>query len=148
MAILQVSKAANKRYFKALFSARKTSDVIQELEEISNSVKRGNYHYSGFNLISKRTTDIFSAILNGRNIINGFRNKDIRLILFSNISDEEKQKYCNKITKILSKLRAFGLIIKIRASFRYKVTMKGYRIMIAALRMKSKEFPDHIFGMA
>ena len=85
--------------------------------------------------------DIKSAVLDGCTIINGFQNKNIREKLYPIIPADEKNKYSARITRLLDKLRVYGLIHKINRSSRYIVTKKGYRIMQAALTIARKEFP-------
>ena len=50
----------------------------------------------------------------------GFTNASIRKAIFLNVSVDDKRTR-NKTTRILAKLKAFGLISKIPRSFRYKI---------------------------
>jgi hypothetical protein len=140
----QVSKSANERYLKAISSAEDNSEVIAELEVLCNSVEKNNSHYSGINVFSRQATDVFSAIMRGENMIKGFCNKDIRRFLYPGISKELRKYYSMKITRLFAKLRAYGLIKKLRSSFCYNVTDKGYRIMSAALSLKNKNYVEYV----
>jgi hypothetical protein len=137
----QVSKAANKRYLKALSSVRDTSAVISELEKISQPIQNSSRRYSGINPISQNTCKLFTAVLDGSTIINGFQNKNIREKLYPIVPADEKNKYSAGITRLLGKFRVFGLIQRINRSSRYIVTKKGYRIMQAALTITKNDFP-------
>lgn len=140
----QVSQESNIRYLNALSAVEDTSEVAADLEKLCNSIQKNGKRYSGFNPLSKACCDIFLAVLNGSNYINGFSNKDIRKILYPCLpaNSETVKKMSGRITRLLIKLRAHKLIAKIPHSFRYAVTQKGIRIMSAALKLKRKDFPQ------
>jgi hypothetical protein len=137
----QVSQAANRRYLDAVSLAEPKRESIVEIEKICNRVSSGNRVFSGMNPISKEVEQIFLAVMNGGNHINGFTNASIRNHLFPDAAADDK-KIRNKTTRIIAKLRAHKLIAKIPHSFRYKVTSKGIRIMSAALTVRNIYFAD------
>ena len=104
-------------------------------------IEKGNRTFSGFNPLSEETELLFRAVFNGGNHINGFTNASIRKAIFPDASDDDK-KTRNKMTRILSKMKAFGLISKIPRSFRYKITAKGVRIITATLSIKNTVMPN------
>jgi len=140
----QVSHESNTRYLNALSAVEDISETATELEGLCESVQKNKKRFSGFNPVSKACCDIFSAVLNGGNCINGFSNKDIRQILYPKLPADCKtvKKLSDRITRLLIKLRAHKLIVKIPHSFRYTVTKKGIRVMAAALKLKRKDFPQ------
>jgi hypothetical protein len=91
--------------------------------------------------VSKETELLFGAVFNGGNHINGFTNASIREAIFPNASVDDKRAR-NKTTRILAKLKAFGLISKIPRSFRYKITAKGVRLITATLSIKNSTMPS------
>ena len=125
----EVSKVANQRYLDAVALADLKGDCISEIE-------KGNRTFSGFNPLWEETELLFRAVFNGGNHINGFTNASIRKTIFPNASDEDKR-IRNKVTRILAKLKAFGLISKIPRSFRYKISAKGIRLISATLTIKN-----------
>ena len=132
----QVSLSANMKYINALANAGFKQENIKEIENLSSKIKSSNDKLvSGYNLLSKETTDIFSAIINLGNFINGFTNQSIRKILFPNNSFDKKIR--NKVTRILSKLRSHRLIKKIPHSFKYTTTTKGIKIITGILEIKT-----------
>ena len=134
----QVSLAANKRYIEALANAGFKQESIKEIEKVSSKIENSkNKPVSGFNLLSKETTDIFSAIISLGNFINGFNNESIRKVLFPKIVYDKKTR--NKVTRIFSKLRSHKIIKKIPCSFRYTVTSKGIEIITGILEIKAKK---------
>lgn len=132
----EVSKSANQRYFDAVALADLKGDCVSEVEKLCKRIEKGNKIYSGFNPLSEETETLFQAIFDGGNHINGFTNASLRKAIFPNVSVEDK-KTRNKVTRILSKLKAFGLISKIPRSFRYKITPKGIKVISATLAIKN-----------
>ncbi|OOP55125.1 MAG: hypothetical protein AYP45_16490 [Candidatus Brocadia carolinensis] len=146
----EVSKSANERYLGALSAVVPLHDCIKELEQLAQPVQDGQNRHTGFNPLSPEVTKVFEAVPGGAHSINGFRNKDLRNLLFGDNtgSPEELKKASSKITRIIRKLRAHCLISKISRSTRYKVTEKGYRILGASLEMKKKYLPTNMKNAA
>lgn len=136
----QVCKASNTRYLDAVALAVPTGEIIEELDKLCSRTIFKDKDYTGFNALSPETCNIFLAVMNGANHINGFTNKDIRIQLFPS-ADADDKTVRNKTTRTLSKLRAHKLISKVPYSFKYKASKKGIKIMTAILRIKHKEFP-------
>lgn len=144
----QVSHESNNRYLNALSAVEDLSETVTELEELCQTVQKNKKRYSGFNPVSKASCDIFLAILDGGNNINGFSNKDIRQLLFPNLPANTVKKMSGRITRLFMKLRAHKLIVKISHSFRYTVTKKGVRVLSAALKLKRKDLPQLLLSAA
>ena len=140
----QVAKDANTRYLNALSGVKSTGRVREELESICKRVQFKSQRYAAFNPMTQEVCNLFMAVMEGGNYINGFSNKTIRPKLYpqSESNEIEKRKAVGRTTRLLRKLRAHKLIAKIPRSFRYKVTRKGIRIMAAALKIKKKEIPQ------
>ena len=147
----EVSKASNRRYLDALALAKDSNEVVKELEAICKPIESKGRRYSAFNPIDEGCTRFFIALLDGANNINGFSNKTLRTQLYpqtkkndNSITTIERKRTSGRVTRLLGKLRAHGLIAKIPHSFRYKVSKKGIKIMAAILKIKKLELP----GMA
>jgi hypothetical protein len=136
----QICRASNGRYLDAVAQATFTGEIIEELEKLCVKTKFKNRNYTGFNVLSPETCQVFLAVMNGAYHIKGFTNKDIRIQIFSDLDIDDK-KVRNKTTRILAKLKAHRLISKIPHSFRYKVSKKGLQVMSTILRIKAKEYP-------
>jgi len=139
----EVSQKANERYLEALASFVPLHECIKQIEEFSQARYEGKNRYSGFNPVKTESTKLFELVLDGGNIINGFRNKDLQGQLYKEPleNEEEKKKQSSKVTRIIKKLRVHGIIAKIPRSRRYKVTEKGYRILGGAIKLKKRDFP-------
>ena len=68
-------------------------------------------------------------------MINGFRNRDIRVVVYvgkQDVDAAEAKRQSAHVTRLLTLLRAHGLISKVPTTHRYQVTEKG-RATITAL---------------
>ena len=137
----EVSKAANQRYLDAVALADLKGECVDEVEKLCKKIEKGNRTYTGFNPLSEETELLFSAVFNGGNHINGFTNASIRKTIFPYASADDIN-VRNKTTRILAKLKAFGLISKVPRSFRYKITVKGIRLISATLSIKNRVIPS------
>ena len=79
---------------------------------------------------------ILSTIASGEFILNGFDNKNLRRRIYKNSEDK---KAVRKTTRLLSKLKAHGLIKKVSHKNRYYLTSRGRNITNALLLFLNKE---------
>jgi hypothetical protein len=138
----QVAKSANYRYLESLSYAKFKGEVSKELGNLCRSIRRNEKRYSKFNPHTKKDYSLFKAVINGDHMINGFRNRDIcrRIYGDKKVSCDETRRRCARISRSLAKLRGHGLISKVRNSYLYRVTKKGYRIFSAIILFHEKEF--------
>jgi hypothetical protein len=83
--------------------------------------------------------ELFKAVNHGEFILNGFRNRDLRALLFdeNTVSDAEAKRQAAKITRQLRLLRAHGRIKKVPKTHRYQVTKRGRTAITAILAAQS-----------
>lgn len=75
---------------------------------------------------------LLQAINTGGFLLNGFRNRDLQLILFGEPADDEKERR-RRSAAISRKLRAHGLIRKVSHTPRYMVNKDESTIVVAIL---------------
>jgi len=82
-------------------------------------------------------------------LLNGFRNRDLRPILFGpqEPSVKEKRRQSARVSRQLRMLRAHGLILKVAHSHRYQLTARG-RTILAALQAARQASPDQLAKLA
>lgn len=68
----------------------------------------------------------------GEFLIHGFRNRDLRAILYGPEDKTEHRTQAAKVTRLLNILRVHGLIAKVPKTHRYQLTDNG-RTSISAL---------------
>lgn len=65
-------------------------------------------------------------------LLQGFRNQDLRVLLFANDQTKTAKQQAGKVTRLIRLLRAHGLIRKVRQSHRYQISATG-RVQITAI---------------
>ena len=133
---VEISKSITKRYMDALPEIDTDTIHVNELKEISSKKEIDGRTYSAFNILSNETLTILKVIANGKYLINGFTNKMIRKEIFET---SESKYIINKTTRLLSKLKAHGIIKKVAKKNKYYLTTKGRKITNTILLFTQKE---------
>lgn len=133
---VEISKNITKRYIDALPDINTDEVPLKEIGKISTRKEINNKIYSSFNILNEETLNLFSEISKGEYLINGFSNKLIRINLFN---DYENKKTINKVTRILSKLKAHGIIKKVARKNKYYLTTDGRKIISSILIYTRKQ---------
>lgn len=140
----QIGQQANKRYLAALAQVQLKGEGVQALDDLCQPITKQGKGVAKFNPISKADCHLFAAVMSGEHLINGFRNRDLRLKLYGEVEPEtpsETKRHCARVSRLIAKLRGHGLISKVKNSRLYRVTKRGFRAMSAALRYRSVDFP-------
>ena len=136
----EVSKASNKRYINALTNIIPKGAVEKEINSLCGRIHFNGRHYTGFNVWREDTFRLFCELSNAAYLVRGFTNADIRKVFYP-VESANLKTTRNKMTRLLAKLRAHGLIKKIPRSLRYLVTDKGRRIMSALINIRFRLYP-------
>lgn len=136
----EISKAANKRFLDSMQNVIPTKTIEKEINSICSRKNVKGRTYSGYNVWSEDTFLLFETISDGKYLIRGFTNREIRHSIGRAHPDSAKVK--GQISRELSKLRAHGLIRKVPHSRRYLVSNKGRRVMGALIETKRKIYPE------
>ena len=114
-------------------SVSETVPLFEWTRQVCRPIKRNGRRYRGINPLSPEDGQFLEAISRGEFSINGFRNRDVRGLLWKGrASAKEQRRRAGRVTRRLALLRAHGLVRKISGTHRYVVTDKG-RITITAL---------------
>ena len=135
----EVSNAANKRYIEALKAVAPGKSLGSLLEPLNKRVKLGNSFCRPLQPFSGQDASVLKAIARGEFSINGFRNRDIRRIIFGDtpISKKESQRQSRVVTRLFRLLRAHGVIAKVPKTHRYVLTDYGRSLTAALLAAKN-----------
>lgn len=106
---VEISKAITKRYPVAMPEIDTDKVPEKKIMDVSAPKERNGMRYSAFNLLSRETITVLSAIASRDFILNGFDNKNIRQRIYEN---SDNPKIVNKTTRLLAKLKAHGIIKK------------------------------------
>lgn len=133
-------KAANKRFLDSMQNIIPAKTIEKEINSICSRKTLKGRNYSGYNVWSADTFLLFETVSDGKYLICGFTNREIRHSINRDNPDSARVK--GQTSREFSKLRAHGLIRKIPHSRRYLVSDKGRRVMGALIEAKRKIYPE------
>jgi len=135
-----VSQAANNRYLDALAVVDVSVPVKNLVQEILKPTTINEQRVRAINPWSENDSTLLEAVMRGEFTINGFRNRDLRPLLFDLAdSEDEKHRQSGKVSRRLRMLRAHGLIKKVQGTHRYHVTGKGRTIITALIAARNAD---------
>ena len=136
----QVSRAANERYLSALAAVSEKTPLSQAVQGLCQSLTKDGQRYRALNPWSEADGRLLAAVNRGEFAINGFRNRDLRALLYSTKGSAKAQKQrAASVTRKLRLLRAHGLIRKVPSTHRYLVSEKGRRVITALLSARQAD---------
>lgn len=136
----EISKAANARFLNSMCNIIPAGSIEKEINGICGKKVSRNRAYTGYNVWSVETFRLFETISDGKYLIRGFTNKEIRRSICTGNPDTARER--GRMSREFAKLRAHGLIRKIPHSRRYLVSDKGRRVMGALIETKRKIYPE------
>ena len=133
---VEISKSITKRYIEALPQIDSEKLPLKEIEDISTKKEVNDRTYTGFNILNHETLRLFQILASGEFIMNGFDNKRIRNRFYE---DSNHPPNIGRMTRLLSKLRAHGIIKKVARKNTYYLTKKGRKLTSSILLYTRKE---------
>jgi hypothetical protein len=121
-------KASNKRYLEFISAFDNKEVGRKRLDEVTKSKRQNNRNYKGFNLFSKEDLTLLLTVLRGEFNIFGFRNKDIRMKI--------PEFNTGKVSRLIKRLKVFGLIKKAGKTYKYYLTNLGKKLVVTAEKLK------------
>ena len=136
----QVSQAANSRYLDALALV----DVPSPLKDLANPILHptqwNGRRVRAINPWFEEDARLLESVLRGEFTLSGFRNRDLRPLLFPSApSKEEQRRQSARVSRKLRLLRAHHLIKKVPHSHRYQLTDTGRRILPALMAARNAD---------
>jgi len=130
----EVSRKATDRHLTALAAVEIDSPLGQQAAKVCRAVGSKKGRHRALNPMGDADSELMAAVSRGEYLINGFRNRDVRVYLYGVANDKQQErKEMAAVGRKLRLLRAHGLIAKVSKTHRYMVTKKGRRIMTALL---------------
>jgi len=144
----EISRAANERYLTALAAASSITPLAQEAVQVCAPVRREGRRYRALNPFEAADAQLLAAVNRGEWALKGFRNAEIRILLFGQTKDHKQQRsQAAKVSRRLALLHAHGLIAKVSRTYRWQVTHKGRRILTALLAARQAD-TDKLMSLA
>jgi hypothetical protein len=130
----EISQAANERYLEALATVADGTPLAKVADKVCQRVSWRGRKQRALNPLAAEDAGLLEAVNRGEFAIHGFRNRDLRALLFPLPSDDPKENRRRSavVTRKLQLLRAHALIRKVAKTHRYQITKTG-RTKITAL---------------
>jgi hypothetical protein len=140
----EVSQASNNRLINSLASVDDTRTIAELTSRIQQPTASKGRRVRSLRPWAE-DAPLLAAISDGAYLLNGFRNRDLRLQLYPTQSDTpaERKKLAAAISRRLRMLRAHGLIQKVPNTHRYQVTTAG-RIILSAVLTTARTSLRHL----
>jgi hypothetical protein len=144
----EISRAANERYLRALAAANITTPLAQEAVKVCRAVRREQPRHRALNPFDVADAQLLAAVNRGEWALKGFRNCEIRALLFGKTNDKKQQRsHAAKVSRRLALLHAHGLIARVSRTYRWQVTEKGHRVLTALLAARQADI-DKLIKLA
>jgi hypothetical protein len=141
----EVCEKINSRYAESLATVEDKTPLAELTKELGQRTTWKGRSVRAINPLANEDVRLLEAVGRGEFLIAGFRNRDLRAIVFRDQptnSKAEARKQTAKVTRMLRLLRAHGLIAKIAKTHRYQVSEKGHArlsALLAARRANTKQ---------
>jgi hypothetical protein len=114
------------------------SPTRQLLDPVSKRIVRDGRPYRALRPIDPEEARLFRVLLEGKFLLQGFRNREIRRALYpgDDSGADTRRKASGRVTRLLRLLRAHGLVQKVSHTLYYRVTHRGQHILTTALRLR------------
>lgn len=131
----EISQSANERYVEALATVDESRSLAELASAVCQPVRAPGKRARALNPLAAEDGQLLEAVNRGEFAINGFRNRDLRGLLFAKLPKDkpEQRQQSASVTRKLRLLRAHGLIHKIPKTHRYQLTPTGRDVINALL---------------
>jgi hypothetical protein len=127
-----ISQAANQRYLAALAAVDADTPLGSALDALAKPTTCRGHRCRGLHPLVGDDARLAELMLQGQFTINGFRNRDIRALLFRECGDPAQQRRQSaRIGRLLRLFRDHGLIYRVKGTHRYQLSAKGRRTLPA-----------------
>jgi hypothetical protein len=138
-----ISQAANQRYLDALAAVDTPVPLSIVIDRLSQPILHDAGRARGLHPLCGEDARLAENLLRGEFTLNGFRNRDIRALLFANTEDKsEMRRQSAKVGRLLRLFREHGLIYKVTRTHRYQLSAAGRRtlpLIVAARRANTQK---------
>jgi hypothetical protein len=133
-----ISQAITGRYLAALAEVDGSTPLGQVADAVRRPIIDNGRRFRGLNPLSGPDAELAQVLMRGEFTMNGFRNRDIRGLLYSPTQSATHQRQqASKVNRLLRLFREHGLIRKIQGTHRYQLTPRGRRTLPAFLAART-----------
>lgn len=132
----QVAAAANDRYLAALAVVDDPARAYRDTERLAQPKIVQGRSSAGFNPARRSDVLLFEAVLRGEHLLQGFRNADIRRVLYGEVKDSAlRRRQSAAVGRLLKRLHVRGMVAKVPRSRRWRVSDTGQRVLGTVVRL-------------
>jgi hypothetical protein len=137
----QLCQSANERYLTAMATVDHPTPLGQLAEKLCRSTTWSGKPARGLNPLGGQDAVLLEAVNRGEFILTGFRNRDLRTLLYATETTDPKEarRRSGAVTRQLRLLRAHGLIHKVPKTHRYQVSENGRKAITALLTARAAD---------
>jgi hypothetical protein len=137
----EVCRAANGRYLDAMAAAADPTPLKALAAPLAERVTWKGRPARGLNVLSDADAALLEHAGRGEFTLNGFRNRDLRGLLFPAPTADPKEaaRRSGRVTRLIRLLRAHGLVRKVAKTHRYVVSPKGRTAITAVLSARQAD---------
>jgi hypothetical protein len=137
----EVSQAGNNRYFETLAAVDETTSLAELTTRVCQPVQRQGERARALNPLADKDAALLTAVYHGEFTANGFRNRDLRPLLFGDkpVPPDTQRRQAAAVTRQIRLLRAHGLIKKVPGTHRYELTVHGRPVITALLAARKAD---------
>ena len=133
----EISQKSNERYLDSLAAVEETQPLGKLLERLHKPTHLAGRRVRALNPLAPADSALLAAVGHGEFMLTGFRNRDVRALLYAPSADErERKRQTTAVTRQLRLLRAHGVIQKVVTTQRYMVTEFGRQALAAIAAAK------------
>lgn len=136
----EVSRKVNDRYAASLATVEEKTTLGELTKDLGKATNWKGRSVRALNPLAPQDVALLEAVSRGEFLIAGFRNREIRAILFGESASSapgEIKRQSGKVTRLLRLLRGHGVIAKIAKTHRYQITEKGRSSLSALLAARN-----------
>jgi hypothetical protein len=146
----ELGQQINERYAAALATVQQKIPLAELAGSLGQRTTWKGRPARALNPLAAEDAALLQAIHRGEFTINGFRNRDLRSLLFADApatTPEEAKRQSAKVTRLLRLLRAHGIITKVPKTHRYQLSAAG-RSKVTALLAARHANTDYLLKAA
>ncbi len=137
----EVSQAANARYLESMAGLEQTIPLGELTASLCRRVRWKGRSVRALNPLAAEDAQLLEAVNRGEFLLNGFRNRDIRVLLYGakQATPKQQKTQAAAVTRRLRMLRAHGLIRKVPKTHRYILSKNGQAAVTALLAARTAD---------
>jgi hypothetical protein len=144
-----ISQKANERYLESMAAVAHDQPLGATVLPYCQPTELEGRRVRALQPLGNDDGALLAAVIRGEFVIHGFRNRDLRPLLFGTTepTPAEAKRQAARITRLLRMLRAHGIIQKVPKTHRYMVTDAG-RTAIVALQAAKQASTQQLGSLA